>query len=467
MAALPCKHAHHTICLQQHMRGAGVTSVDDVECPVCAKLTAPKPKRARMETPDIAPTQVDAATPLPASPLATTQGSEMPEHASPRPMLHSAHFGFAFQDANREQPEAWQVDPIKDLKQELMQCQSADAYEKLLHPPELFKDLTSEKAVHDTVTSWLDHLLNKQASHGDAAAQEYSLRLYCPAPFRKALSCISSHHGWPKEALLQGLLVNVAWMEHHGTRLVDYYQAEHKRACTIAAFLGATPSLRKSSMRKFFSNTLLSAHGLAPELRHTCSDATVKGIKKSLETVCRAGYDCDEISMCYPTSLSSGDAGKGLHHANKTMILAWVNGEENTTGTGNGTTNLDSYAFRHYVLGQWEAVEQILATRKDESTYGFPKRFHLVWTTDLDSDQRQDCEASVAFLHELHQYLGQAAFPVQQQRYPDGFAKSMYRAVLQATKDVKLVNIPSHHVLPLFSISAETRSLNSPGSLSM
>ena len=90
-----------------------------------------------------------------------------------------------------------------------------------------------------------------------------------------------------------------------------------------------------------------------------------------------------------------------------------VNGEENTTGTGNGTTNLDSYAFRHYVLGQWEAVEQILATRKDESTYGFPKKFHLVSTTDLDSDQRQDC-ASVAFLHELHQYLGQAAFPVQQ-----------------------------------------------------
>ena len=38
----------------------------------------------------------------------------------------------------------------------------------------------------------------------------------------------------------------------------------------------------------------------------------------------RAGYDADEISMCYPTTFTLGE---GTKVTSKAVVLAWVNGE--------------------------------------------------------------------------------------------------------------------------------------------
>ena len=75
-----------------------------------------------------------------------------------------------------------------------------------------------------------------------------------PVPHRQAVYALSSKNGCPKEGILQGLLVNIGWLQHHCTRIVDTPGAEHCSAVTIAAFFAGPPSIRKSSaIRDFIS----------------------------------------------------------------------------------------------------------------------------------------------------------------------------------------------------------------------
>ena len=44
-----------------------------------------------------------------------------------------------------------------------------------------------------------------------------------------------------------GLLVNIGWLEHQCTRLVDKPGAEHRRAATITVFFGSPPSVPRQT----------------------------------------------------------------------------------------------------------------------------------------------------------------------------------------------------------------------------
>ena len=84
-----------------------------------------------------------------------------------------------------------------------------------------------------------------QATDLANASAEFSLRYMLPVPHRQAVLALSAKNGWPKEGILQGLLVNIGWLEHHSTRIVDAPGAVHRRAATIAVFFAGPPSTRK------------------------------------------------------------------------------------------------------------------------------------------------------------------------------------------------------------------------------
>ena len=73
----------------------------------------------------------------------------------------------------------------------------------------------------------------------------FPLRCILPVPHRQAVLALSAKNGWPKDGILQGLSVNIGWLEHHSTRLVNTPGAVHCRAATIAAFFAGPPSTRK------------------------------------------------------------------------------------------------------------------------------------------------------------------------------------------------------------------------------
>ena len=87
-------------------------------------------------------------------------------------------------------------------------------------------------------------------------------------------------------------------------------QTQHRRSCTIASFVGVTPSLRKSSMRKFWSSTLLSGERMPAELRNMCCNATVRSIKKKLEKHMRAavGHRAWLSSQLFETSTCDSES---------------------------------------------------------------------------------------------------------------------------------------------------------------
>ena len=154
---------------------------------------------------------------------------------------------------------------------------------RIIHPEGLCHGLNRPQIAYETTMKWLREIIFQdpipQAEQLANAAGEFSLRYMLPIPHRHAVLALSAKNGWSKEGLLQGLLVNMGWLEHHSTRIVDAPGAVHRRAATIAAFFAGPPSTRKSSMRDFIARYCLAVPGMPTfiaEGRTLCTDATVK-----------------------------------------------------------------------------------------------------------------------------------------------------------------------------------------------
>eukprot|EP00969_Alexandrium_andersonii_P031575 1378994-Alexandrium_andersonii.AAC.1 len=71
-------------------------------------------------------------------------------------------------------------------------------------------------------------------------------------------------------------------------------------------------------MKKFVCTSLMQAPSMPAVIKNgqcVCGGATAKGMKACIMEHARGGLETDEISQAYATSLSSGDAGRGLHLA--------------------------------------------------------------------------------------------------------------------------------------------------------
>ena len=166
--------------------------------------------------------------------------------------LQDAEWGLSFPDAHDAARGRSTADPVGQVLSALTGAQDPVQLKRALHAQNLGHGFGDVGQAHVTITRWLQEIILAQPppTLEDLAAgsADFSLRYMLPEPHRLAVCALSAKNGWSKEGLLQGLLVNMGWLEHHGTRIVDSQGADHRRAATIAAFFAGPPSARKSSL---------------------------------------------------------------------------------------------------------------------------------------------------------------------------------------------------------------------------
>ena len=357
--------------------------------------------------------------------LATQNGSEVP-------VYEDAEAGFAFQDLTRLATGAAALpDPLENVLQQIRDCRDMATFRALIHPEGLFEGLRNGDGTYATVRTWLSAIKADQRNHLELNATPYSIKKIMPVPFALAIQTVASAEGWPTEALAIAIASNVGWLEHHETRLKQKQSDEHSRGQNIPFFQGMDPSLRKSSLKTFTTQTCMRGANILPEIRNgtaTCVDGTLKGHRNSLLNLNRSGIETDEITNAY--QCSSGDA-RGMHHASREKVLGYVNGERDSVLTADGIVTLEGYSFAHRVWGQIEPMTKVLMPRGVAGTLGFPKRFALSFHQRCDTEPDQQCAASKKFLLDFHDWLGLRATPTKREPHFDNFALTMHFKTLQ------------------------------------
>ena len=79
----------------------------------------------------------------------------------------------------------------------------------------------------------------------------FCIQFLLPEPIRIACITVCRNEGWQAEAFAQGLVSNVAWLEHHRTQLKETPSEHHARKTPIAMFGGGMPSAGKTSLCRF------------------------------------------------------------------------------------------------------------------------------------------------------------------------------------------------------------------------
>ena len=322
------------------------------------------------------------------------------------------------------------------MKEQLASASTRAQLRKVLHPPGLMQGLESAKNIRKTVYDRINSLVAANKSHRDVAAEcdQFSLMNLAPAPYKTAVDPIALHQGWSREALWQGVIANYGWLENNRSVAVNRPGDQHRRVLPEPCFFASPPSFRNSSLKKFVCHSLFQTPAM-PALLSTgaavSGEGTVKGHQGCLFEHGRGGLENDEVSKVYATSFSSGEAGRGLHLATKPKLPTLVNGEDDVVTTGHGQVPLRAYVFRHVVYGQYKPMEEVLT----DYAFGFPKRFHEVWCGVVQNDPTQQCEHSIAFLKDGHDFMARYALPHPAEHYPDGFAADFERGVLDGIKD--------------------------------
>jgi len=306
---------------------------------------------------------------------------------------------------------------------------SRETYRHGAHPDGLFQGLQNERETRATARAWLHEMMEDARDHRALGmAAEFSIRLLVPKPFRTAILAVASREGWQPEAVMQGVMSNINWFEHHATQLKETARESHSRKATIPMFGAGQPSTRKTSLAAFISRELHDVPGV-PDEGCRCSDGTMRGFLNCIASYSRGGLVTDEITTSYETSLAQ--SVKGVHLVGKPKVNTFVNGETSITMTGHGTVNLGTYAFLHQVWGQFSPVEEVLA----RDNIGFRKRFNIVWFGKAAANPNQQCSSSREFLKGCSAFLCQEALPTARVHHFDNFALSMFRSFQEGVTD--------------------------------
>ena len=353
------------------------------------------------------------------SPLATPGG-----HSPPR--MRDDYFHFSFADQSRVEHRGGVIDDKSDqMLQRLRSVGNEEELRTLLHPSTMFRELADADTCRETAVRWLRGILADERSHRAIGMDEsFSIQMLIPEPVRVACLVISASGGWQAEALMQGVVSNVAWLEHHQTELKETEREHHSRKATIAMFSGGMQSAGKSSLCQYVTHTLLAVPN-APAPGCVCGDGTMKGYLTAITEHNRGGLVNDEITTAYETS--HAQHVKGAHLVGKPKMLTFVNGETSVTITGHGHVALETYAFLHQVWGQFEPLEEVLA----RDGIGFKKRFNVTWFARHTRTTGQLSGASRDFLKGMMAWLCENALPFPAVHFFDKFALTMYRAFLE------------------------------------
>lgn len=96
-----------------------------------------------------------------------------------------------------------------------------------------------------------------RSSSPDRARQSADRRFPALSPLVKAIQSVCLRERWAPEVLHQGILANGGWLENSGTRLKMRPDEQHLRTPNVPAFTGMPPSMRKSSLHRFVTETVL------------------------------------------------------------------------------------------------------------------------------------------------------------------------------------------------------------------
>ena len=308
----------------------------------------------------------------------------------------------------------------------LRRVHSEREFEDILHPATLLCELATTDACSRTAIQWLRGIFDDERSHLVVGMDErFSIQMLVPEPVRVACMVISASKGWQPEALMQGVVSNVAWLEHHQTTLKATEREQHSRKATIAMFSGARRCAGKSSLCHYITETLLAVPN-APALGCVCRGGTIKSYLTAIAEHHRGGLVTDEIQTAYETK----HAGRvnGDHLVGRTEILPFVNGETIAISTvHDDRVTQEAYAFLHQVWAPLETLEEVLS----RNGIGFKKHFNITWFASHSQATRQVSEASHDFLRGMMAWMCENALPFPAVHFFDKFALTMYRAFLE------------------------------------
>lgn len=193
----------------------------------------------------------------------------------------------------------------------------------------------------------------QDCDHTEVGRASYPFRKMMPAPYHKALQCLSQANGWSLEACHQALICMIPWLEHSETRLREFKEEKHTRPTNIPAFVGMAASDRKSSLKTFMTSTFLQVPELPAWMKNgqaVCNDGTLLGFRSAIEAYGRTGLVSDEISNSYETSQS--ERQQGVHYLGRPKMTTFARCERDLSLTGRGHIDLGTYTFLHYCMGQ-------------------------------------------------------------------------------------------------------------------
>ena len=440
---LYCDHLYHVDCLKKLNEtvrrrpcvcGRSICAFRQLRCPLCNKvvvvsvLDAAALAWAALPQP---PAYDDEGLTASSSTAASQLSQATPGGGHLQVQSDDTH-GFRFADAHGYAAGMGVIeDPADDLPSFFSGITNNEQLRQKIHPPGLFDGLSNEETTYQTILSWLQEAFDDRRSHREIGGDRtFSIRNLTPGPHRKAITAVARREGWTPEALLQGLMVNTGWLEHHCTRLLEREDDQHGRTPNLPAFGAGDPSARKSSLKRYITKILWDCPAAPDEIRSgliASGDGTIRGHRNNLLQFNRSGTVGDEVTSIYECGPLSEHA-KGIHWIPRQKMNTYVNCECDAVITAQGPIHLENYAFVHYVLGQPEGIEH--AWRP--SPIGVSKRYHVCFMENALWEPNQKAHTSRDFIKSYHEWLCCVSLPTKRRVCLDNFSQSMWRKVQQA-----------------------------------
>ena len=152
----------------------------------------------------------------------------------------------------------------------------------------------------------------------------------------------------------------------------------------------------------------------------------------------RAGIISDEIATTYAVTSGRDVRASGVHFGNKDKMCTWLNCEDDSTVTGEGSMVLSEYSFVHQVYGQVPLCEYVL----QPTASMFSKRIHATWQVrPAACDPDQQSQFSKEFLVDFFGWMGRTCCAAKRDHHFDKFGLPVLRKALQAISDF----LQEHH----------------------
>jgi len=310
-----------------------------------------------------------------------------------------------------------------------------DAFLERLVPLDLFNGLGDLAEIQATVARKLEQIIRDPREHREIATDTaFSVNSVLPSVVATAVKTVATSQGWNAECLANCLACNIGFLEHHETRLAQRPDRLHQVSPNIPTIIAAASSARKSSLCKFTTDLLVTQDTPIDAIKDRSVftvDATLRGIRNSLQNYGRCSVCSDEIVNTYRTPWSE-NGGTGVNFLSRSKMNTYLSCERDDVLTGLHTTHIDNYSFQHKVFGQVAACEFVMRPEP----HGSHKRMTFVVSEDTPrSNQCQECGDSSDFMRWMHSQMMRGPILTPEVICFDEFTQTFFHAVTLAIEN--------------------------------